>query len=120
MGDMLLNVNRDTKERALKLYKVSAEDLEDVTEIKVGDIGALIGLKTVRTGDTITVTKTKEPVLLPVSLSFPKSIFLYRVTRVLRHLLPYFSVQLSLRVHQKKKFYWNLLNSCKWRTLVSI
>eukprot|EP01132_Coremiostelium_polycephalum_P004016 gene4016-5019_t len=40
-------------ERAQRLLQVSADQMEDVEELRAGDIGAIVGLKNVRTGDTL-------------------------------------------------------------------
>jgi len=42
-----------TAERPLKILQPYADDYEDVTELSVGQIGALTGLKSTRTGDTL-------------------------------------------------------------------
>lgn len=47
---MVVNAGSDQKERAFRLCKVFADDLVDIPEIKVGDIGAVVGLKSTRTG----------------------------------------------------------------------
>jgi elongation factor G len=49
---MIVNVNNNEKERVFRLCKVYADDLQDVPSIKVGDIGAVVGLKSTRTGIT--------------------------------------------------------------------
>lgn len=58
-GDLLLNVNQNAKERPLRICKIYANNLHDVSEVKAGDIAAAIGLKSTRTGDTIINLGTK-------------------------------------------------------------
>eukprot|EP01133_Synstelium_polycarpum_P008365 gene8365-9825_t len=52
-GQMVVNSTKGDKERVLKLLQVSADDMLEVPELRAGDIGALIGLKNVATGDTL-------------------------------------------------------------------
>lgn len=49
-GVSAYNVNTKTKERPLQLFKVFADELKQVSEVKVGDVGAAVGFKTVHTG----------------------------------------------------------------------
>jgi elongation factor G len=52
-GVMAYNVSTGKKERVGRLIRVYADHREDVDEISAGDIGAVLGLKNVSTGDTI-------------------------------------------------------------------
>ncbi len=52
-GDMVLNPRTGKTERVGRLVKMHADKREDVTEIRAGDICACVGLKELKTGDTI-------------------------------------------------------------------
>ncbi len=61
-GDQVYNVTTEKKERVNRFLRMHANDREDVDEIYTGDIIAAVGLKTARTGDTLTLES--DPVLL--------------------------------------------------------
>ncbi len=67
-GDSVLNVSKNKRERVGRILLMHANDREDVQEVFTGDIVALVGLKTVRTGDTL--TDEKAPILLE-KMEFP-------------------------------------------------
>jgi len=52
-GSMVYNSVKDQRERVGRLMRMYADRREDVTEILAGDIGAVLGLKTAFTGDTL-------------------------------------------------------------------
>ena len=52
-GTAVYNSVRSRTERIGRIVKMHANKREEVTEIRAGDIGALIGLKDTRTGDTL-------------------------------------------------------------------
>jgi elongation factor G len=52
-GSYVYNTTRGSKERISRLVRLHANKREEVAELKAGDIGAIIGLKDVSTGDTI-------------------------------------------------------------------
>jgi elongation factor G len=52
-GSYVLNATKGTKERISRLVRMHANKREDITELRAGDIGAVVGLKDVTTGDTI-------------------------------------------------------------------
>ncbi|KAJ1926464.1 Ribosome-releasing factor 2, mitochondrial [Tieghemiomyces parasiticus] len=54
----LVNAHRREKERVNKLLTMYANDVEEVPQIAVGDIGVILGLKHTRTGDTLLGTTT--------------------------------------------------------------
>ncbi|TAL39238.1 MAG: elongation factor G [Spirochaetes bacterium] len=54
-GDAVMNVSEKKRERIGRILRMHANDREDVSEIFTGDIAAVVGLKTVRTGDTLAV-----------------------------------------------------------------
>ncbi len=67
-GDSVYNVAKGRKERIGRLLKMHANKREEVKEVLAGDIAAVVGLKTVTTGDTI--CDEKAPIVLE-SIEFP-------------------------------------------------
>ncbi len=70
-GDTILNVAKSREERVGRLVKMHANKREEITELYAGDIAAVVGLKTVGTGDTI--CDRNKPVLLE-SIIFPEPV----------------------------------------------
>ena len=52
-GDQVINSREQKKERVQKLVKVHSKAREEVACLKAGDIGAVLGLKFTKTGDTL-------------------------------------------------------------------
>ncbi len=52
-GSYVYNSSKGTKERLGRIVRMHANNREDVTEVYAGEIAAAIGLKEVKTGDTI-------------------------------------------------------------------
>jgi len=67
-GEALLNPRTGKKERVGKLFKMHANSREEITEVKAGDIAAVVGFKESATGDTLCASK--RPVVLE-RISFP-------------------------------------------------
>ena len=67
-GSTVYNTTRQRNERIGRLLKVHADKREEIKEVFSGDIAAAVGLRDVRTGDTI--CDKKHPVLLE-SMEFP-------------------------------------------------
>ncbi len=61
-GTAVYNSVRGKTERIGRIVKMHANKREEVTEIRAGDIGALIGLKDTRTGDTL--CNDAKPIIL--------------------------------------------------------
>ncbi len=61
-GSYVLNSTRNIRERVSRLVLMHADDREDVTSLKAGDIGAIVGLKDSTTGDTL--CDEAKPVIL--------------------------------------------------------
>jgi len=70
-GDGVLNTGTDKKERIGRLLQMSANKREDIEEVRAGDIAAVIGLKKVRTGDTL--CDINHPVVLE-QITFPEPV----------------------------------------------
>jgi elongation factor G len=52
-GTQVLNATKDRKEKIGRLMQMHANSREDISEVKAGDICAVIGLKQTTTGDTL-------------------------------------------------------------------
>ncbi len=52
-GSYVLNSTKGIKERVSRLILMHADDREEVDSLRVGDIGAIVGLKDSTTGDTL-------------------------------------------------------------------
>lgn len=68
-GSYIYNSSQDKKERVGRLVEMHANSREEIKEIPAGHIGAVIGLKTVRTGSTL-VGDGDQKVILE-SIEFP-------------------------------------------------
>ena len=70
-GDMVLNPRTGKTERVGRLVKMHANKREDVTEILAGDICACVGLKDLKTGDTL--GDPDHPIALG-AITFPETV----------------------------------------------
>ena len=70
-GSPVFNANTEKKERAGRLLFMHANSREDVDQVRAGDICAIVGLKVVRTGDTL--TDPNHPVVLE-TMDFPEPV----------------------------------------------
>jgi elongation factor G len=70
-GDTILNPRSGKTERVGRLVKMHANKREDITEIYAGDICAAVGLKDVKTGDTLCTPQ--HPVALS-AITFPEPV----------------------------------------------
>ena len=70
-GSRVLNGTRGRKERAGRLLQMHANKREEREEVYAGDIAAVIGLKNVRTGDTI--CEPGDPIILE-AMDFPEPV----------------------------------------------
>ncbi|RBL94082.1 elongation factor G [Chitinophaga flava] len=75
-GDMLWNSRTGKTVRISRLMRIMSDKFEPVTEIGAGDIGAVVGMKDVKTGDTL--THTDFTVLLE-KISFPEPMIGYAI-----------------------------------------
>ncbi len=70
-GETLLNVRENKRERIMRILRMHANHREDMNEAKAGEIVAIVGLKSVLTGDTL--TDVKSPILLE-SIHIPEPV----------------------------------------------
>ncbi len=67
-GQMVTNTSKGRRERIGRLIRMHADRREDITEVRAGDIGAVLGLKDTFTGDTLCDTKK----IILESITFPE------------------------------------------------
>jgi elongation factor G len=70
-GSSVLNSTKGTTERVGRLLQMHANKREEIKEVRAGDIGAAVGLKSVTTGDTI--CDPKLPIVLE-TMVFPEPV----------------------------------------------
>ena len=70
-GSQVLNATSEKKERIGRLLFMHANSREDVEVVRAGDIAAAVGLKDVRTGDTL--CDASHPILLE-QMDFPEPV----------------------------------------------
>ncbi len=69
-GQSVHNSTKGKKERIGRLIRMHADHREDVTEVRAGDIGAVLGFKDTFTGDTLCDNKN----VVLESISFPEPV----------------------------------------------
>lgn len=67
-GSYVLNTRTDKKERISRILQMHSNKQNPIERIEAGDIGAAVGFKDIRTGDTL--CDEKHPIILE-SMSFP-------------------------------------------------
>jgi elongation factor G len=70
-GSYVLNATKGKKERISRLVQMSADQRNEIEEIRAGDICAVVGLKDTTTGDTLTFEN--DPVILE-SIHIPEPV----------------------------------------------
>ena len=70
-GGVVLNSRTDKKERLLRIMLMHANKQNPLKHIEAGEIGAAVGFKDIRTGDTL--CDLKHPLVL-MSMSFPEPV----------------------------------------------
>jgi len=70
-GSYVLNTRTSKKERISRIFQMHSNNREALDQIEAGDIGAAVGFKDVRTGDTLCAEK--KPIVLE-SMSFPEPV----------------------------------------------
>lgn len=66
----VINATKDRRERVGRLLRMYADRREDITEVRAGDIGAILGLKDTFTGDTLCDTR----LVVLESITFPEPV----------------------------------------------
>ncbi len=70
-GSYVVNVNTEKKERVSRLVRMHAIKREEIDKVSAGDIVAFVGLKDVKTGDSLTAEKHElllESIDVPVAV----------------------------------------------------
>jgi elongation factor G len=70
-GSYVLNTRSDSKERISRIYQMHANKQNAIDYIEAGDIGAAVGFKDIKTGDTL--CDEKHPIILE-SMVFPEPV----------------------------------------------
>ncbi|MBL0128681.1 MAG: elongation factor G [Flavobacteriales bacterium] len=70
-GSYVLNTRSDKKERISRIFQMHSNKQNPVDQIAAGDIGAAVGFKDIRTGDTL--CSEDHPIVLE-SMSFPEPV----------------------------------------------
>ncbi|WP_029035463.1 elongation factor G [Salinimicrobium terrae] len=70
-GSYVQNNRSGKKERISRIYQMHANKQQPIDRIEAGDIGAAVGFKDIKTGDTL--TDEKHPIVLE-SMSFPEPV----------------------------------------------
>lgn len=70
-GSYTLNTRSNNKERISRIYQMHANKQKAVNSIKAGDIGAIVGFKDIKTGDTL--CDEKNPIILE-NILFPEPV----------------------------------------------
>lgn len=70
-GSYVLNTRTNSKERISRIFQMHANKQNQIDELGAGDIGALVGFKDIRTGDTLCAENA--PIVLE-SMNFPEPV----------------------------------------------
>ena len=70
-GTAIYNVRTKKRERVSRIFQMHANKQNSISNISAGDIGAIVGLKNIRTGDSL--SNDKFPFLLE-SITFPQPV----------------------------------------------
>lgn len=70
-GSYIYNSTKREKERVGRILRIHANNREEVSELKAGDIGSLIGMKYTTTGDTL--CNEEYPILLE-NIHYPETV----------------------------------------------
>jgi elongation factor G len=75
-GSYVLNSTKGKRERVGRIMRIHAGDRQELTEIKAGDIAALIGMRITTTGDTL--CSEDDPIILE-NIHYPETVLDLRV-----------------------------------------
>ena len=70
-GSYVLNTRTDKKERISRIFQMHSNKQNSIPKIEAGDIGAAVGFKDIKTGDTL--CDEKHPIVLE-SMEFPEPV----------------------------------------------
>ncbi len=70
-GSYIYNSTKEKRERIGRIMRIHANEREEIEALRAGDIGALIGLKTTTTGDTL--CDESNPILLE-NIHYPETV----------------------------------------------
>ncbi len=75
-GSYVLNNRSGNKERISRIFQMHANKQNQIERLEAGDIGAVVGFKDIKTGDTL--SEEKHPIVLE-SMDFPEPVIGYAV-----------------------------------------
>ncbi len=75
-GSYVLNNRSGNKERISRIFQMHANKQNQIERLDAGDIGAIVGFKDIKTGDTL--SDEKNPIILE-SMEFPEPVIGYAV-----------------------------------------
>lgn len=75
-GSYIKNTRSDAKERISRVFQMHANKQNQIERLQAGDIGAVVGFKDIKTGDTL--CDEKRPVVLE-SMIFPEPVIGYAI-----------------------------------------
>lgn len=75
-GSYVLNNRSENKERISRIFQMHANKQNSIERLEAGDIGAVVGFKDIKTGDTL--SDEKHPIVLE-SMVFPEPVIGYAI-----------------------------------------
>ena len=75
-GDSLLNMRTRKKERISRIFQMHANKQNQIPQLECGDIGAIVGFKDIKTGDTL--CNPSKPLVLE-TMNFPDPVIGYAI-----------------------------------------
>ena len=75
-GSYVLNNRSENKERISRIFQMHANKQNQIDRLEAGDIGAVVGFKDIKTGDTL--SDEKHPIVLE-SMVFPEPVIGYAI-----------------------------------------
>lgn len=75
-GSYVLNNRSGNKERISRIFQMHANKQNQIERLEAGDIGAVVGFKDIKTGDTL--SEEKSPIILE-SMVFPEPVIGYAI-----------------------------------------
>jgi elongation factor G len=75
-GSYVLNNRSGSKERISRIFQMHANKQNSIERLEAGDIGAVVGFKDIKTGDTL--SDEKHPIVLE-SMDFPEPVIGYAI-----------------------------------------